>query len=122
MSTDKRAAYRARMADRGMVQANEWVPRDQREHLRQFAQALRDGTAMVPSDRLDWLSNSNAQVFVSAVFDQFTAAATPEQLDVILQALIACTTEAQRAVLIIKAFEHCGWSLETDTDTEEDDR
>ena len=51
MATDKRTKYREAQAQRGLVQANEWVPRDHREAFRRYAQALRDGMRTVPSDR-----------------------------------------------------------------------
>ena len=40
---EKQAAYRARMAEKGMVQVLEWVPKPQRELFKAIAQALRDG-------------------------------------------------------------------------------
>ena len=43
MATDKRTKYRAKMDERGLVQANEWVPRDRRKLFKAVAQALRDG-------------------------------------------------------------------------------
>ena len=54
MATDKRTKYRAKMGEQGLVQANEWVPRDQRPLFKAVAQALRDGVPVtigeVPRD------------------------------------------------------------------------
>ena len=52
--TTKGQRFRARMAEKGFVQGNEWVPSSQRDHFRTIAKALREGRTVtigeVPSD------------------------------------------------------------------------
>lgn len=43
MATDKHSTFRQKMAKLGLIQANEWVPRDRRELFKAVAKALRDG-------------------------------------------------------------------------------
>lgn len=43
MGIDKYATFRQKMDKLGLVQANEWVPRDRRELFKAVAKALRDG-------------------------------------------------------------------------------
>ncbi len=57
MATDKRTAYRQRMAERGLIQVSDWVPRDQKAIYKAVAKALRNGANVaigeVPRDQPD---------------------------------------------------------------------
>jgi hypothetical protein len=47
---DKAAAFKARMIERGLVQANEWIPSNQRALFKAVALALRQGVAVRVGD------------------------------------------------------------------------
>lgn len=49
--TTKGQRFRARMAEKGFVQGNEWVPSNQRDLFRAIAKALRDGQPVTIGDR-----------------------------------------------------------------------
>lgn len=96
MATDKRTKYRQKMEERGLVQANEWVPSDRRELMREFARSLREGTAPVPRD--------HARATESIELEFFRA---------VRDVLIEVMDEEQRAAITAEALDRIEKSLGT---------
>lgn len=86
------AAFKARMQERGFIQANEWVPASQREALKQFAKSLREGGPVVSEVTSNQPSDSES----IAKYYQTSKAKDPESaLARAVRAYVAAEVEPQ---------------------------
>ena len=86
------AAFKARMQERGFIQANEWIPASKRDSFKEFAKALRDGRPDVSEVTSNQPSDSEA----IAKYYQTSKAKDPESaLARAVRAYVAAEVEPQ---------------------------
>ena len=91
---EAQAAFKTRMQDRGFTQANEWIPASQREALRQFAKALRDGGSGTEVSAVT--SNKPSDQEAIAEYYRTSRAKDPKSaLDRAVRAFVAAEVEPQ---------------------------